>query len=86
MRGKVEDHVDVQDVEIGGGDAYALEYLRSAAVFLVAVHLAQQAVVKALDSNGQALHAPLEFFQVGQGEVVGVGLAADLFDREQVAS
>ena len=85
LRGEVEDHVHVQRLEARGRLADALEYLFPASVLLVAVHLAQKAVVEGLHAHRQALDAALELVQVLGDEMVRVRLRVHFLHMEQIA-
>ena len=87
LRGEVEDHVDVEALEDLGvcAGADALEDGVCVSVLLKAVHLLEQAVVEALHAHAQALHHALQLLEVAGNQVVGVGLARDLLDVEEVA-
>ena len=85
LRGEVEDHVDVDEVEMALGGLDAFEDLLARAVLLVAVHLLEQAVVEALHAHGEALHAALHLRKPRVHQVVGVGLHGHLGDGEVLA-
>ena len=86
LRGEVEDHIHVERGEVRAGLADAREYLGAAAVLVVAVHLLEQAVVEALHTHAQALHAALQLVQVRRYQVFGfVSLETSLMENVSFA-
>ena len=83
--GLVEDEVDVERREHSGDGADALEGVGAVAVFVVALHLAEQLVVEALHAHGEAGDAGgAERLEHVGPEVLGVGLDGDLGDAEEL--
>ncbi len=80
LAGEVEDHVHVERRELAGHRGEPLEDLLAGAVLAVAVHLAQQAVVEALNAAREPLDAAVQDVDELVGEVVGAGLGGDFAD------
>ena len=82
---EVEYHVRVHADEIWRGQLDALDDLVRAAVFVVTVHLLEQPVFESLRAHRETLHPSFQLLQNLGNQVVGVRLAGNLFDAEQVA-